>query len=251
MKLTKSNRGFSRFEFKDDYGEECSIQKSSSAEEDKIWLGVNNVKPCIMARDAARMNRNDLLPGPEDPERLNGWVEFHCRRVRQRRVKEAMMKSVMLAMLALPGCVCLALTEPLLGTLPGTCQPYTGHALDVTAYPFHADAHTPSGIAVDTSSQAVDLARIDAIVDDVMRCVLPPALPRRCPMRVKVAPNWITSPSGVQIFPCAGPTLWCAGAEQQPSTAVVTPNLAALAHEAAHIITGADDGVDILSKCGG
>lgn len=44
-----TNRGFGNIEFKDRYGAECSIQKSSLAEEDAIWFGVNYADPKIMA----------------------------------------------------------------------------------------------------------------------------------------------------------------------------------------------------------
>lgn len=43
MKVSKTERGFSISEFKDSYGEDCSLQKSSSVE-DKIWLGVNGAR---------------------------------------------------------------------------------------------------------------------------------------------------------------------------------------------------------------
>ena len=39
-------RGFSRMDFTDMYGEQCSLQKSSLATEDAIWLGIN--EPRIM-----------------------------------------------------------------------------------------------------------------------------------------------------------------------------------------------------------
>ena len=39
----KTNRGFSVFDFKDSYGHMCSIQKSSSASEPRIWLGLNKI----------------------------------------------------------------------------------------------------------------------------------------------------------------------------------------------------------------
>ena len=42
MKFTE--RGFSRVEFTDRYGEGCSLQKSSLAFEDAIWFGVDNPK---------------------------------------------------------------------------------------------------------------------------------------------------------------------------------------------------------------
>ena len=44
-KWRKTNRGFDRAEFIDRYNQKCSIQKSSIATEDCIWLGVDiNIK---------------------------------------------------------------------------------------------------------------------------------------------------------------------------------------------------------------
>lgn len=39
--VDKTERGFGIINFKDDYDKECSLQKSSSAEEEKIWLGID------------------------------------------------------------------------------------------------------------------------------------------------------------------------------------------------------------------
>ena len=39
LDLKPTNRGFQRAEFLDRYGAKCSIQKSSLATEDAIWLG--------------------------------------------------------------------------------------------------------------------------------------------------------------------------------------------------------------------
>ncbi len=39
--MEKTERGFAIVPFIDTYGESCSLQKSSSAMEDKIWLGVD------------------------------------------------------------------------------------------------------------------------------------------------------------------------------------------------------------------
>lgn len=39
LKLEKTERGFARAEFKDLYNFDCSIQESSSADVDAIWLG--------------------------------------------------------------------------------------------------------------------------------------------------------------------------------------------------------------------
>lgn len=42
-------RGFALIEFSDRKQNECSIQKSSLATEDAIWMGINNANPQIMA----------------------------------------------------------------------------------------------------------------------------------------------------------------------------------------------------------
>ena len=41
IKYDETNRGFGRGEFSDRYNQKCSIQKSSLATEDCIWLGVD------------------------------------------------------------------------------------------------------------------------------------------------------------------------------------------------------------------
>ena len=43
MKNTPSNRGFDRYEFTDGNGVDCSLQKSSVATEDMVWLGCNEI----------------------------------------------------------------------------------------------------------------------------------------------------------------------------------------------------------------
>lgn len=52
MKKEKTSRGFGIINFKDSYGSACSLQESSSAMEDKIWLGVDDANPqiCIPGR---------------------------------------------------------------------------------------------------------------------------------------------------------------------------------------------------------
>jgi len=45
MKMKKTERGFRIAEFEDRYGSECSIQESSIATEDCIWLGPNSPNP--------------------------------------------------------------------------------------------------------------------------------------------------------------------------------------------------------------
>lgn len=68
MITEKTERGFGRGEFEDRNGEKCSIQKSSIATEDCIWLGITNIQPIIMASDAKRLGLN--------PIRDNGWVDY-------------------------------------------------------------------------------------------------------------------------------------------------------------------------------
>ena len=49
MKKEKTCRGFSIIKFKDSYDNPCSLQMSSSAMEDKIWLGIDDANPQICA----------------------------------------------------------------------------------------------------------------------------------------------------------------------------------------------------------
>ena len=41
MQVKKTGRGFSLIEFKDTKGEDCSIQKSSLADADYLWIGMD------------------------------------------------------------------------------------------------------------------------------------------------------------------------------------------------------------------
>jgi hypothetical protein len=62
MIKSKTHRGFALYEFKDSYDVPCSLQKSSSAEADKIWLGVDESNPRIMAS--------------KTPQGGTGWVPY-------------------------------------------------------------------------------------------------------------------------------------------------------------------------------
>ena len=64
MKYKKSYtaRGFELLYFCDDNGDLCDIQRSSSALEDKIWLGTHSPEPKIMAS--------------KTPEGGTGWVDY-------------------------------------------------------------------------------------------------------------------------------------------------------------------------------
>lgn len=54
MNITKTQRGFAIAKFTDIYDVECSIQKSSLATDDAIWIGVDDASPRIMASQAKR-----------------------------------------------------------------------------------------------------------------------------------------------------------------------------------------------------
>lgn len=69
MKIETTQRGFDYAEFKDSYGVKCSLQKSSSAMVDRIWFGIDDVNPIIMAVDAIGLG---LSTGGEK----TGWVPF-------------------------------------------------------------------------------------------------------------------------------------------------------------------------------
>ncbi len=49
MQIDKTERGFALGKFIDRYGHVCSLQKSSLACENAIWLGIDNAEPIIMA----------------------------------------------------------------------------------------------------------------------------------------------------------------------------------------------------------
>ena len=63
IKMGKTGRGFALGEFTDSYENICSIQKSSLATEDAIWLGCDNANPRILACKV-----NGGIP--------NGWVDY-------------------------------------------------------------------------------------------------------------------------------------------------------------------------------
>lgn len=43
LKVNNTSRGFGRIEFTDLYGVPCSVQESSLATDDAIWLGANEI----------------------------------------------------------------------------------------------------------------------------------------------------------------------------------------------------------------
>lgn len=47
MELKTTGRGFALLKFEDSNGVACSLQKSSAATEDKIWLGCDDANPKV------------------------------------------------------------------------------------------------------------------------------------------------------------------------------------------------------------
>lgn len=70
-KYDKTVRGFGVVSFKDYYGSECSVQESSIVEPECVWVGVNDVQPKIMKRDAHKFG----IQLPEGEE-VSGWMSF-------------------------------------------------------------------------------------------------------------------------------------------------------------------------------
>ena len=68
METSRTSRGFSIAKFKDRYGNVCSLQKSSLATEDCIWLGVDDADPRVMAVEAARFGIC--------ADKVTGWVPY-------------------------------------------------------------------------------------------------------------------------------------------------------------------------------
>jgi hypothetical protein len=64
-KVEKTERGFERIDFKDFYGEACSLQKSSLATEDAIWLGCEESKVHHVTKEPLsprmHLNREQVL----------------------------------------------------------------------------------------------------------------------------------------------------------------------------------------------
>lgn len=68
LKMSATARGFPRGEFRDVYGTPCSIQKSSLATADAIWLGVTDADPKILHGDARALGIQT--------DATSGWVPY-------------------------------------------------------------------------------------------------------------------------------------------------------------------------------
>ena len=67
--MAKTERGFDLIEFKDSDGNQCTIQKSSSAKEDKVWIGISSAQATIFASEAAKQGY------PTNAGQ--GWIDFY------------------------------------------------------------------------------------------------------------------------------------------------------------------------------
>lgn len=61
--MEKTSRGFSYLEFTDSNGLKCSLQKSSAAMQDKIWLGID--KPKLTVFENASCGKYIIADMPE------------------------------------------------------------------------------------------------------------------------------------------------------------------------------------------
>lgn len=68
LRFSTTERGFRLIEFVDRYGHGCSLQKSSLATDDAIWLGIDDPAPEVMTAHAARLG--------VESEAVNGWVPY-------------------------------------------------------------------------------------------------------------------------------------------------------------------------------
>jgi hypothetical protein len=62
MNLEKNQRGFENGKFVDSYNNQCSIQKSSSAMDDFIWLGIDNPKLTVFKDESMGQYLETTLP---------------------------------------------------------------------------------------------------------------------------------------------------------------------------------------------
>lgn len=62
MQTKHTHHGFRFYEFKDRNGYKCSLQKSSIATEDCIWLGLDSASPKRLVYGKGWINASDKIP---------------------------------------------------------------------------------------------------------------------------------------------------------------------------------------------
>lgn len=80
MGIEKTKRGFAIYKFKDSYGKECSIQKSSAAADDFIWLGIE--KPSLSVFEDENMGKYITTELPKN------WMVDSRMHLNKEQVKE-------------------------------------------------------------------------------------------------------------------------------------------------------------------
>lgn len=68
IKWEKTKRGFMIGTFADTYGHSCSLQVSSLATDNCIWLGIADAEPKIMASDAQSLSIKT--------DQTTGWIPY-------------------------------------------------------------------------------------------------------------------------------------------------------------------------------
>ena len=67
-KVKSNNRGFRFYEFLDSYNTPCTIQKSSTAVPECLWLGLNQAEPRVLHGDAKKLGLATVA--------TYGWVDY-------------------------------------------------------------------------------------------------------------------------------------------------------------------------------
>lgn len=90
MRIRKTKRGFGRIEFKDYEGIECSLQQSSLATTNAIWLGMNKPEikefyPIPRETEESWFDVEDLSPLKHRPQ--NEIITYSRMHLTQKQVK--------------------------------------------------------------------------------------------------------------------------------------------------------------------
>ena len=90
-----TGRGFRFYEFEDRYGYACTIQKSSLATEDAIWLGLESATPKVLHGDATKLGvKHDKTFGWVDfpmPEEVNLNTRMHLTQEQAKKLGEMLL----------------------------------------------------------------------------------------------------------------------------------------------------------------
>ena len=89
-----TNRGFALIDFTDDNNEKCSLQKSSSVDE-HIWLGLSEVVPQIMVKDAIKLGLHTVKTCGWQPyclpEEVKVFSRMHLNRIQAKQLAKELI----------------------------------------------------------------------------------------------------------------------------------------------------------------